>query len=360
MIYIGAETMISPLGSTTEENWSALKENRSGISWVAGAGLHHQGLFLARFHPIEKDRRFTSLLYEGMQQVALKLDPSIMLSARTQVVVSATKGAVDTDIRDPFGGVFNKFKTHFGLAHQPIVVSNACISGVQAINFGDELVGAGQFDQVIVIGVDLITDFVVNGFQSLYAVSDKPCRPFDAARKGITLGEGCAAVVVGNDRSIFAEAPLELLAGSSSNDANHISGPSRTGEGLVRAVRRTLMRQGCQPEDIDLVSAHGTATLYNDEMEAIAFNRLGLQECPTLSLKGYFGHTLGCAGVLETAATMQMMRHGLMVRSEGFENLGTSKPLPILTENCKGPINTFIKTASGFGGGNAALIVRKL
>ncbi|WP_025761947.1 beta-ketoacyl synthase N-terminal-like domain-containing protein [Dyadobacter tibetensis] len=360
MMYIGAETMISPMGASTEENWKSMLANRSAIGWVDQVGLHHEKLPLARFDALTTDRRFHSLVFDCLQAVSQAIDASLLWHASTQVIVSATKGAVDDHLDRPFDGVMHPLQKAFDLKRLPLIVSNACISGVQAINIADELVAAGEAEHVIVIAADLASQFVINGFQSLYAISDKPCAPFDIARKGITLGEAAAGVVVSRNRGIFKEEPLSLLAGYSSNDANHISGPSRTGEGLVRAVRRTMARHQKQAADLDLLSVHGTATQYNDEMEAIAINRLGLQNLPLLSLKGYFGHTLGAAGVLETVATMQMLRHGVQLKSLGFEKLGTSQPLNVLANNKVKEFNCFLKTASGFGGGNAALMVEKI
>lgn len=173
------------------------------------------------------------------------------------------------------------------------------------------------------------------------------------------MGEGCGAVVVSNSTDIFSENPLTVLTGTTANDANHISGPSRTGEGLYRTVRKTLEINGLSREDIDFISAHGTATVYNDEMESVAFDRLGLNHIPINSFKGYFGHMLGAAGVVETAASMRMMREGILIKSLGFNEQGTSKELNIIKKNTTAELNTILKTASGFGGGNASLVIRK-
>jgi 3-oxoacyl-[acyl-carrier-protein] synthase-1 len=161
-------------------------------------------------------------------------------------------------------------------------------------------------------------------------------------------------------QSSFEQEPLQLLSGTSANDANHISGPSRTGEGLFRSIRKTLRQNNIAPDEIDFISAHGTATVFNDEMEAIAFDRMGMNSVPLNSLKGYFGHTLGAAGVIETVVSMQMMRSNSLVKSLGYRESGTTKALNITTENRPAEISTVLKTASGFGGCNASLVVRKL
>ena len=147
--------------------------------------------------------------------------------------------------------------------------------------------------------------------------------------------------------------------GSSSNDANHISGPSRTGEGLVRSVEKTLKRSGLRASDIDFISAHGTATVFNDEMESIAFGRTNLNQVPLNSMKGYFGHTLGAAGVLETIMSIVSMEKNILFPNLGFNETGTSVPLNIIQHMEQKELNTVLKTASGFGGGNASLILQK-
>lgn len=360
MTYIGAEVIISPLGKTTAENWEAMQANQSGISMVTKAGFDHADLYLSKILDLSANDKFDKLLIDALSAVAKSIDSEILTSERTIVIISSTKGALDEHITDQFGQSLTVLVTQFGLVNQPIVVSNACISGVLAINAAQQFIEAKIYDHAVVIGCDVITDFVVYGFQSLFAISDKPCAPFDAGRKGITMGEGCGAVVISNTKAIFRDAPLELLQGTSANDANHISGPSRTGEGLFRSVKRTLQLNAIDAENIDFISAHGTATVFNDEMESIAFDRLGLNAVPLNSFKGYFGHTLGAAGVIETAASMQTLRHGVLLKSLGYQESGTSKPLNIISENKKKNIRTILKTASGFGGGNASLIIRSL
>ncbi|WP_026630159.1 beta-ketoacyl-[acyl-carrier-protein] synthase family protein [Dyadobacter alkalitolerans] len=360
MTYIGAEVIISPLGGTTAENWAAMQANRSGISLVTQAGFDSADLYLSKILDLVADFKFEKLISDALSAVSENIDPAILTSDRTIVIVSSTKGELDKNITDQFGKSIEALVSRFRLANQPIVLSNACISGVLAINVASNLVQAKVYEHAIVIGCDLISDFVVFGFQSLFAISDQPCAPFDASRKGITMGEGCGAVVVSETKEIFKNRALRLFSGASANDANHISGPSRTGEGLFRSVKKTLEANDVAPDELDFICAHGTATVYNDEMESIAFDRIGLTNVPLSSLKGYFGHTLGAAGVIETAASMQMMRNGVLLKSLGYRESGTSKTLNVIAENISSMPATILKTASGFGGGNASLIIKSL
>src|SRR5690606_5515279 len=151
------------------------------------------------------------------------------------------------------------------------------------------------------------------------------------------LGEAVAAVYLAMEPTPGA---MRILGTGSFNDANHISGPSRTGEGLYLSIREAVREaRGVTP---DFISAHGTATPYNDEMEAIAFQRCGLSATPVHSLKGYFGHTLGASGLLETVMAIHSLRNNELVASLGYAHQGTSQPLNIITRPTRQPLHTFL------------------
>ena len=211
---------------------------------------------------------------------------------------------------------------------------------------------SGQYDAAVVIGADVLSPFIVAGFQSLKALSDEQCRPFSANRKGLNLGEAAATVVYTVDDA--AEDGWRMLAGAVRNDANHISGPSRTGEGSYRALCSVLDDSGLTADDLACLNVHGTSTLYNDEMESIAINRAGLSGVPVNAMKGYFGHTLGAAGILETLLTMRALENGKVPATRGFDELGVSMPVQVSAEHLDTGKKAFVKLLSGFGGCNAA------
>jgi 3-oxoacyl-[acyl-carrier-protein] synthase-1 len=152
---------------------------------------------------------------------------------------------------------------------------------------------------------------------------------------------------------------IKVLGGGVSNDANHISAPSRTGKELSEAIERTLRMSGLVTDDIDLISAHGTATSYNDEMEAKAIALSGLNTVPANSLKGYYGHTLGAAGLIESIISVQSLKQNVILPTLGFETMGVSNPINICTQLTPKRMKTCLKTASGFGGCNAAILFSK-
>jgi 3-oxoacyl-[acyl-carrier-protein] synthase-1 len=205
----------------------------------------------------------------------------------------------------------------------------------------------------------VVTKFILSGFNSFQALSNEPCKPYDKNRTGINIGEVAASTLITKQIENLSKEAVEILGESSCNDANHISGPSRTGEGLYRSMRSALEQANLSANEIDYISAHGTATMFNDEMEAIALNRLKLQDVPLNSLKGYLGHTLGASGLLETIVGMHSLHNNMLYASKGFETLGVSKPINILKKTTSKELKTFLKTASGFGGCNTAIIFKK-
>lgn len=194
--------------------------------------------------------------------------------------------------------------------------------------------------------------FIVTGFQSLKALSLNPCKPFDADREGLNVGEAAAAMVLSVSKSAW-----EIVDGAVRNDANHISGPSRTGEGSYNALRYVL--EGVSADELAFVNVHGTATRYNDQMEAIALNRAGLQDVPVNALKGIFGHTMGAAGILESIVSMKACDAGLVLPTQGFSQMGVEPAVNVSAQERKTDKKAFVKLLSGFGGVNGALLFRK-
>jgi 3-oxoacyl-[acyl-carrier-protein] synthase-1 len=299
---------------------------------------------------------------------AIKEVESAIFGSKSLLLISTTKGNIDllgiekNDKMNP-GRVFlwemaDIIGSFFGFANRPMVVSNACISGVLSLSSASRLINSGKYDHVVVSGGDILSEFVISGFLSFQALSNEPCKPFDIERNGLSLGEGCGTIVLSSENK---KSKAITIAGSSiTNDANHISGPSRTGEELAMAIQQALEESRLKPEEINFVSAHGTATLYNDEMESKAIEISGLQHAPLNSFKGYWGHTLGAAGIIESIATIQSMNSDLLFRSAGFNTIGVPVLVNVLKENLQTSVQNCLKIASGFGGCNAAIVFQKI
>ena len=300
-VFIVADNIYSPLGKTTAENFLQVK---NGISSVK---LHNDdSLSAVPFHAslFDNSQQFTLNGYTKFEQLlitsigdALQHADIDIKNKNTVLIISSTKGNIsllEIEANSPelhkrvaMTASARLVADYFGFQNQPIIVSNACISGVMAMITGARLLQAGQYENAVVCGADVISKFIVSGFQSFQALSPSVCKPFDAARNGLNLGEGTATVVLSADKKF--EGNLRIKGGAVSNDANHISGPSRTGEELAYAIKKAITEAELAPADIDFISAHGTATPYNDEMEANAIRLAGLQSAPLNSLKGYYG-----------------------------------------------------------------------
>lgn len=367
-VFVVADNIYSPLGPTTAENFSRLTKGIAGVRRQDRPEMADGPFYAALFErgdlsAISGFTKFERLLAASIGGVleGTDVDPA---NPATVLILSTTKGNVsllEEGIEDParisLTGSARRIAGHFGFTQPPIVISNACISGILALITAMRLIRANRCETAVVAGADVISRFVLSGFGSFQAISAGPCKPFDEARDGINLGEGAGAVVLsGNQRY---RGHLRIRGGAVSNDANHISGPSRTGAELAEAISRSLADGGCMAGEIDFISAHGTATPYNDEMEARAITLAQLQTVPVNSLKGYYGHTLGAAGLIESVVTLQSMRKDRILPSLGYETNGVTTPLNICTTLMRAPLDHCLKTASGFGGCNAAVVFSK-
>lgn len=365
MIVKVADTIISPLGCSTEENYQAVKAGCSALREYRRSDLSEP--FVASLMEGERWKgndvltRFETLVIEAINNILPQIDFDIS-SPRVIFVLSTTKGNVDLlEGRDgtpadssPYPGeTARKIAAHFGNTNRPIVVSNACISGLCAQIAAVRALESGRYDYAVVVGADVQSRFIISGFQSFKALSPEPCKPFDANRLGLNLGEAAAAIVYQRVEKVQSG---QWVAGTGAicNDANHISGPSRTGEGSYRALKTVL--EDADVDDIAFVNVHGTATLYNDEMESIAIERAGLIDKPVNSLKGYYGHTMGAAGVMEVILSMRAVEDHTILGTKGFDSLGVSKNVKVSSEHRSTDKNSFIKLLSGFGGCNAAML----
>lgn len=369
-VYIHADNIVSPLGFTADENFRQLVRSVSGIKQRPGGTISPEPFQVSLFDDIpqagEQYTRFENLLIASIGD-ALRESRVSPADPRTALILSTTKGNISLLETEPFSSSLadrvslhtsaRLVAEHFGFVNKPVIVSNACISGILALLTGMRLIQSGQYDHAVVAGADVITRFVLSGFQSFQAVSSSVCKPFDAARDGINLGEGAATIILTSDKQYASG--IRLGGGATSNDANHISGPSRTGEELNLAIGRSVREAGLSAGEIDFISAHGTATLYNDEMEAKAINLAGLQTAPVNSLKGYYGHTLGAAGLIESVITLRSMKENTIIPTLGFSTMGVTQPVNVCSSLLQQDIRHSLKTASGFGGCNAAMVFSK-
>lgn len=373
-IFITETNIITPLGFDVATNIQNIEDKISGIQLhddkkfsenpFFGAMVNDEELDAA-FAKISSSSEFTRL--EKMMILALHPIVKTVPDQKTAFLLSTTKGNItelSTSNELPesayLQNLAKKIAAFFNFKTEPIVISNACVSGILAVATAKRLIEANLYDNAYVIAGDEFSEFVFSGFSSFQALSEKPCKPYDAARNGLNLGEATATVYITSDKNLAKKGDVKIIGDGAINDANHISGPSRTGEGLVRSIESAFKESGIQASQINYISAHGTATIYNDEMEAIAFNRLGMKNVPLNSMKGFYGHTLGASGLLETVIAIESARKNRLFVSLGFDEIGVSESVNIIAENQDSDIKYFLKTASGFGGCNTAVIFEKI
>jgi 3-oxoacyl-[acyl-carrier-protein] synthase II len=261
------------------------------------------------------------------------------------------------------GGVAEGIAAKLGLPKTGINISAACASSTIAVARGAALISSGRTDAVMVVCLDVITEFVFSGFSALQALSPFPCKPFDKGRQGLTLGEGAAAIyLMRAERAAELGRPNlgRLVGWGISSDATHITAPARDGHGLIAAVETALQRAELDAERVDVVSAHGTGTVYNDAMELTAFKHIfGRRRPPVYSIKGAIGHTLGAAGGIEVAVGLRMLQQGLAPPTVGFAEPEPGAEDWVSADPRTVSGNYLLSTNSGFGGINAALVLEK-
>lgn len=373
-----ADNIYSPLGVTTAENYAAVKQGRSMLRSYPAGTMDLPEAFTAslfdwgRVEPLDGYTRFERIVIQSVGRALAQTDIDVH-SDRVLFVLSTTKGNVELlDSRSQQfpadrvlpGVAARVVAAYFGFNRQPLVVSNACISGLSAQITAMRLIESGACDVAVVCGADVQSRFIISGFGSFKALSPMECRPFDIERLGLNLGEAAATVIYersekrGERREERGER-IEWLAvrGAVRNDAFHISGPSPKGEGSYRAIRAAL---GDTPADeLAFINVHGTSTMYNDEMESAAIDRAGLLDVPVNSLKGYYGHTMGAAGVLETILSMAAVDDGCILGTRGYEELGVSHRVRVSGQHAATTKQSFLKLLSGFGGCNTAMLFKK-
>lgn len=370
MTKILSTNITSPLGLTTEENYAAVKRGETGLKLVDGClgvpGHFCVGMFSeAQRAALQLDgfSWFESLVLHSVKDALDRssADPS---SPRTILILGTSTAGIDElgDVpeRDRNylapGVAAKKIATHLGFVNDPLTVSNACISGATAQMLADRLIAAGSYDTALVCGVDILSAFVLAGFDSFKALSPTVCRPFDIERLGLNIGECAATVVLTKDLSSDPDA-WHIIDGCLNNDAYHVSAPVPSGDGVCRAIQKILTPE--LKAGLACVAAHGTATMFNDQMESKAIENAGLGELLTSALKPHYGHTFGASGVVESIITMCALDEGLILPVLGFEELGVSGKMHPCSQLEKTDKKSFIKLQSGFGGCNGAMIYAK-
>ncbi|MDD2733066.1 MAG: beta-ketoacyl synthase N-terminal-like domain-containing protein [Desulfuromonadaceae bacterium] len=370
-VCISAAHTVTGLGPDLDSLWRGVMAGESAIRpltrfatdrYLTGNASWIEGL---------ESKSSQSRLYPLLEQL---FDGFVPVPAGTTLITASTKGCIDGMERlqmglpgdpaeVPMAPLLQHIAGRLGMTASGININAACASSTIAVARAASLIAAGRSESVVVVCMDLVSEFVFSGFSALQALSRTACRPFDRNRDGLILGEGGAALLLMSREQAIREGwpVLGVVSGwGSANDATHITAPARDGCGLIQSVRQALKRAAIAPAEIAAISAHGTATVYNDLMELIAFRTLfGERSIPMHSIKGAIGHTLGAAGGIEVALGLKCLEAGQLPPTVGLlepEEAGEGF-LSCSAEPIDG--RYLLSTNSGFGGVNAALILRR-
>lgn len=368
--YIVDTYLTSPLGIDANEHFTKIIEKKTSIRHVENPRGYNKTSLCSIFddntvalykNKWQCESFFDALIAHCINNIlqTSKVDFSL---DDTVVFLSTTKGNIEliekNEAHEALLLNYSAKKIQETLKHpHPVkIISNACISGVSACIAAQKYLDTGKYKHALIIGCDVVTPFVLSGFHSFHAVSKTQCKPFDKYRDGIALGEAVSAIVISNK----IPSQIEWMGGYISNDANHISGPSKTGDELAYCINEILKKTLVEARQIDAVSAHGTATVYNDEMESKAIHTMKMHEAPVFSLKGNIGHTLGAAGLVDIVMSTIAMQKNVVLPSKGYNEKGVSGDIVVNKTAFNKNINYILKTASGFGGCNVAALLKKV
>ena len=374
-VHIIDDEIIAPLGWGTSANLAHIKQRQTAIKKhkISEENFYYGALFEEE----KLQQNFDQLSFSNAEDFTkleklflltvhhlLERNPSIHLE-ETVLIISTTKGNVELlekvensiPEKSKLYSLGKTIQKYFNLKNEPITLSNACISGGLGLSVGKRLLEENAYKYALVLGGDVVSKFTRSGFQLLQAMDSEICKPYDKKRKGINLGEATAGVLLSTEKR---NSTIQIVGEATANDANHISGPSRTGEGLVKAISSALNEAHLEASAIDCISAHGTATLYNDAMEAQAFGRLNLQQKPLTSYKAYYGHTFGASALIESILSIKSLQQNLLFPSLGCDEIGVEPALNIQQNLENKELKFALKTASGFGGCNFAMIFKNL
>ncbi len=388
-------TLTTCLGAGLDENLDALQQQRSGLAPCAFETVQLDTAIgtVAELDRVamrtdlrEFDCRNNRLAQWALQQddFAAHASAAIARYSPERVGVfmgTSTAGILETEIayrqRDPQSGALlqpphyryshsahsiSEFvRRYFNLTGPALTVSTACSSSAKVFATAQRMIQAGLIDAAIVGGVDSLCLTTLYGFSSLQLTSPQPCRPFDAQRNGVSIGEGAAFVLLEPLAPVThltqkTRDAVVLLGTGESSDAYHMSSPHPEGLGAQQAMQAALQRAGLSVEAIDYINLHGTATPSNDAAEGHAVAALFGQRVPASSTKGATGHTLGAAGAVEAVIAALALTHDFIPAGVNTQCVDPALPIDYVLQNRQQSLRYVLSNSFGFGGTNCSLI----
>lgn len=393
-VFITGAGVISAIGCGKAETLKALLDGKSGIGSVRYLKTEHTQLpvgevkmsneelcSLLSLNPNNVHSRSTLLGIYAVKEALTSShsERTLRHSERSEespnnhgitLISGTTVGGMDiTELHYPdatfkslhhCGACTNSIADYFGVFNRTITPSTACSSALNAIILGCSIINAGMASMVVAGGTEALTRFHLNGFKSLMILDTQQCRPFDATRAGLNLGEGAAYVVLESAESVKKRgvSPIAAVTGTANRcDAFHQTATSPSGDGPFLAMKQAIANAGLRPEDIDYINAHGTATPNNDQTEMEAFRRVfGERIPPFSSTKSFTGHTTSASGSIETVICLLAMQNGFIPAT-----LGCTSPMegsdPVTHTLTGQNLRHVMCNSFGFGGNDSTIIV---
>ena len=384
---VSAYTLVSALGAGRPATLQALQQGRSGLqqrdfetatlgAWlgaVDGLDTIDWPAPLAAYDCRNNRLAEVGLRADGFADAVLRTRERVGAGRVGVFLGTSTSGILQTELayrrRDPVTGALpadlHYAQTHntysvaryvrerLGLRGPACVVSTACSSSAKVFGQAARLIELGLIDAAVVGGVDSLCLTTLYGFHALELVSPDICRPWDAQRKGLSIGEAAAFALLERD----AATPAAWLLGcGESSDGHHMSSPHPEGAGAALAMRQALAQAGRAPREVGYINLHGTGTPGNDAAEARAVFDVFGPDTPCSSSKGYTGHTLGAAGGVEAVVSMLALQHGLLPAGLNVRELDPALHTHYLLEPLRQPVGLVASNSFGFGGSNACLL----
>lgn len=359
-VYLNNSAIITGLGSL-DQTWNALLANRSGIvekEHFANSLLPRTGLSLYQRELSEPPENVTqSLMEECLADLRRLPKDTFLIWTGIKNNVEAIE-SLHHEAKTPCLASAHAFRSWLtdllGVNNGGMEINAACASSTVGVAMAAQYIAEGTYDHVFVAGADIVSRFVYYGFASLKAMTEERCMPFDRRRNGLSLGDGAVGLFLSAER----DSDIRIAGYGVTNDANHITGPSKDGSGLAMALRQAVAMSKKEPGDIQAFCGHGTATLYNDSMELLATHSVfGDESPPIFGVKGAIGHTLGAAGGIEIALCGKCLEEGVLPPTVGC---GSPESPLVTLERTKFSGENIITSNSGFGGVNAAILMERL
>lgn len=386
--------IVSAIGNTVSENYKSLITKKSGVSTLKKIGTVHKDVIkvgeinytneqliqLLELPVINNYTRTTLLGLLAAKEAVKDADIKDIKKYKTGFISATSVGGMDSTEKHYYSQFEEETNRRYIAAHDPAdsskkiakslgitdyvtTISTACSSSANAIMLGARMIKAGKLDRVIVGGSDCLSKFTINGFKTLMILSETDCKPFDENRTGLNLGEAAAFLVLESEEIIKKEQKevLAYVSGyANANDAFHQTASSENGEGATLAMQKALKLANLNPEKIDYINAHGTATPNNDHSESRAIIATFGNDIPDFSsTKAYTGHTLAAAAAIEAVYAVLALKNNIVFPNLNFEKpIATTNLIPE-TEVKEKEIQHVLSNSFGFGGNCSTVIFSK-